>query len=88
MLYTHLYAYACTHIHPLIHPHARARTNTHICRVLRMLQEHEEKFDYILVMDFDMKPWKAETVATAFRKTLPDWDMVCANGVMSDWDLR
>jgi len=57
-------------------------------RALRMLKEHKDKFDYVWVMDFDMLPWKAETIATAFRKSLPDWDMVCANGVMSDWDLR
>ena len=49
-------------------------------RVLRMLKEHDgPKFDYVWVIDWDMKPWKAEIVVKAFEEPEP-WDMVC-----TDW---
>lgn len=57
-------------------------------RVIRMMKEFQgKKFDYVWVIDWDMLPWKAETVASAFLQKQP-WDMVCANGVMSKYDMR
>ena len=53
-----------------------------------MMKEFQgKKFDYVWVIDWDMLPWKAETVASAFLQKQP-WDMVCANGVMSKYDMR
>jgi hypothetical protein len=58
-------------------------------RVLRMMNENSkgQQFDYVWVIDWDMQPWKAEVVASAFAQPKP-WNMVCANGVMSKYDMR
>eukprot|EP00040_Diaphanoeca_grandis_P013504 m.68252 g.68252 ORF g.68252 m.68252 type:complete len:396 (-) comp23937_c0_seq1:149-1336(-) len=57
-------------------------------RVLRMMKSHKSwPFDYVVVVDLDMQPFEPEVLATAFEQE-KTWDMVCANGVMSEHDRR
>lgn len=83
---------------------AASRVGDHLQRIQRlsqyrnraltqMLNSAHGPFDYVLVIDLDLLPlWTAETLAQPFRLQQEnrsfDFDMVCANGVMSESDNR